>query len=664
MIKLFFKAYSSLLFSKSLLLGVLLFLLSLVNPLVALSGTLAVLVSLAFAHLLKIDTKALSQGFYLYNSLLLGMGMGYLYLPTFSMFTMLIVLSIFTFLLSLLLSKIMLKKGLAILSIPFMIVYYLLFVVNVAYPLLLPSNLPHVIVIDMEFPLILSALFKAIGSIFFLPHNIVGLGILLFLLLHSRILFMLSITGFYTGVFSHALIIDSLTDALNNIYNFNYSITALALGAIFLLPTLQNFFLALLAVLCTVVISHFMNQFIDHYLLTLPFNLVVTSFLLLLYALKYQAFNYFPLSTPEASLGQYLSNLKRFSPRTIQLILPFSGAWQVSQAFNGKWTHKGLWQYAYDFMISKKGSTSHNSGKLLEEYHAFGQAILSPVNGIVIACDDSLIDNPIGTVNQQENWGNYIILQTYDGFYIEISHLMQYSLQVQVGDSVQIHTPLAKCGNSGYSFEPHIHLQVQKTPFLASETLSFCFYESQQGTDLSFHTLPKTGDIINPVALNLAVAEQFSMTVDESYAYAVYQKGRFKENFSFCVKINDQGEHYFEETHGNRLFFYKTHTQFYCYRYEGSKSYLKYIYALMPRVPLSKATSHYQDYLPSDLFYSKFNTIISQFKMSFFSHDYMIAIDYTWEKNILTSTYGNVIFSEKHKLFSYLCYENLELKSL
>jgi murein DD-endopeptidase MepM/ murein hydrolase activator NlpD len=48
--------------------------------------------------------------------------------------------------------------------------------------------------------------------------------------------------------------------------------------------------------------------------------------------------------------------------------------------------------------------------------------------------------------------------------YVLIAHFQRNSIQVGVGDRVEVGDQLGRTGNSGNSFEPHIHLHVQDTP--------------------------------------------------------------------------------------------------------------------------------------------------------------------------------------------------------
>ena len=64
--------------------------------------------------------------------------------------------------------------------------------------------------------------------------------------------------------------------------------------------------------------------------------------------------------------------------------------------------------------------------------------------------------------------GNYLIIALRDGrSFVALAHLRAGSLRVAVGDEVTTGQPLAECGNSGNSTEPHVHLQVMDSPDLS-----------------------------------------------------------------------------------------------------------------------------------------------------------------------------------------------------
>jgi murein DD-endopeptidase MepM/ murein hydrolase activator NlpD len=60
--------------------------------------------------------------------------------------------------------------------------------------------------------------------------------------------------------------------------------------------------------------------------------------------------------------------------------------------------------------------------------------------------------------------GNHIVLDVGDGTYAMYAHLQRGSLAVREGDRVRAGRPLARCGNSGNSTEPHVHFQLMDGP--------------------------------------------------------------------------------------------------------------------------------------------------------------------------------------------------------
>ncbi|MER7108043.1 M23 family metallopeptidase [Streptomyces sp. NPDC000229] len=60
--------------------------------------------------------------------------------------------------------------------------------------------------------------------------------------------------------------------------------------------------------------------------------------------------------------------------------------------------------------------------------------------------------------------GNHIVLDLGNGTYAMYAHLRRGSLQVRPGDRVAAGQPLARCGNSGNSTEPHLHFQLMDGP--------------------------------------------------------------------------------------------------------------------------------------------------------------------------------------------------------
>ncbi|MGC5034619.1 MULTISPECIES: M23 family metallopeptidase [unclassified Streptomyces] len=60
--------------------------------------------------------------------------------------------------------------------------------------------------------------------------------------------------------------------------------------------------------------------------------------------------------------------------------------------------------------------------------------------------------------------GNHVVLDLGDGTYAAYAHLRRGSVTVREGDRVRAGQPIARCGNSGNSSEPHLHFQLMDAP--------------------------------------------------------------------------------------------------------------------------------------------------------------------------------------------------------
>ncbi len=658
-----FKPYISVLFLRDVKAGVVLFLLSFLLPSVGILGIVAILATILFAEFINLREEYFKYGFYLYNSLLVGMGIGYYFDVTYATILLSVMFSILTFLLSFSLNKIFAKYSLPLLSLPFAFVSMIFYLASLKYTGLLSNILYRKTLFDIKVPM--EVFFKSLGMIYFLPSTIAGIVISIIILIYSRILFLLSFAGFWLGVWFHSFFIP-YTQALNSSYNFNFALIAMALGGVFLIPNLKNFLLAFVAVFLSVVIIDAMEVFFNIYALpvyTLPFNVTTLLFIMILYGVGYEYFNYNIKETPEKSLISFLSRFYRFGGNDIKIALPFTGEWCVYQGFDDKWTHKGKWKHAYDFVIKKNSKTYKNDGLFLDDYYAFGKPILSPVSGHVIAFRDDLPDNFIGSVERENNWGNYIIIQSNYGYFVEISHLMQHSICVKIGDYVKVGDILAKCGNSGYSPEPHIHIQVQKYGMLGSETIPFKFMDFIKGDKLYFYDLPQDNETIFSTITDKSMKLRLSFILDETYIYEVFENENKISTIEWTVKMNDKGEFYFSDGK-NRLYFYTDEKLFYFYDYEGGESFLKELFKIAAKIPLINKEIEYQDVLPPRFRYGLAKNFIIELILPFNFEIFNKKTTYFKKSLKIVSKYGEVSFSFYEKGFDKIKFKNYELRRI
>ena len=659
------KPYSALLFLNNKYAGLALLVITFINPSVAISGLVAVAFAILFAEYLEFKEAYLAQGFYIYNSLLVGMGIGYIFSPSLMSIALIAIVSSFTFMLSFMLNRLFSLYKIPILSLPFSIVTMFVYLASLKYSGLLSTLVNNSARYDISLPLIISAFFKSFGTIFFLPSNIAGIAMFLLVLYFSRITAIMALVGFYAGVGIHSFLLGSFTQALHDGYAFNYILVAIALCGVFLLPTLKNFILALMGVAMSVVLTDAIGILFNYYAIpvfTLPFNITVIVFIFMLSLIYYKEFNAEIKSTPEESLSNYLSKIFRFGELRAKISLPFSGKWSVYQAFDGEWTHKGRYKYAYDF-VKKDGKKSYkNRGLQLQDYYAFGESVLAPTSGYVVAMRHDLVDNIIGEVDTINNWGNYIIIKSDNGFFVEISHLMQYSISVEVGAYIQNNNIIAKCGNSGYSPQPHIHIQVQELGLLGGFTQKFCFSEYFQEDKLLLNTLPKLGESIYSAVLDKSISSRFIYILDDIFRYEILEKGVKKGEVSFIVKMDEYGAFFLEDEEKNKLYFYNDLKEFYFYNYVGKDSHLKWLFILAPRTPFVQTLGvTYRDYLPVYLLKSKFKQILIELASTIKKDVYKMEHTYFYDTNKIVSDFGVVHLSAIHKGFTHIRYNDVEL---
>jgi murein DD-endopeptidase MepM/ murein hydrolase activator NlpD len=84
--------------------------------------------------------------------------------------------------------------------------------------------------------------------------------------------------------------------------------------------------------------------------------------------------------------------------------------------------------------------------------------------------------------------GNHVMIETHDGPVVAVCHLQCGSVKVQLGQSVRVGEMLGRCGNSGNSTEPHVHLQaIDRVDVLNASAVPITFVGS----------LPADGEIID-----------------------------------------------------------------------------------------------------------------------------------------------------------------------
>ncbi|QJR37160.1 M23 family metallopeptidase [Gemmatimonas groenlandica] len=99
----------------------------------------------------------------------------------------------------------------------------------------------------------------------------------------------------------------------------------------------------------------------------------------------------------------------------------------------------------------------------MEEFYCWDTPVISPASGQVVQTMDSLPDNPLGTHDTINPLGNHVVIRSADRFYY-LAHFRRGSITVRIGSTVEAGDSIGRCGNSGNSDFPHIHLHATASP--------------------------------------------------------------------------------------------------------------------------------------------------------------------------------------------------------
>ncbi len=119
--------------------------------------------------------------------------------------------------------------------------------------------------------------------------------------------------------------------------------------------------------------------------------------------------------------------------------------------------------YAMDIVKLNKygGRADKVFSKRLSDYEIFGDTLYAPCNGRVVRAYSNNPDNIPPNMKRGPKNTNQVLLET-DSTYIFMGHLRMNSVLVKDGEEVVVGQPLACIGNSGFSTEPHLHIQVHR----------------------------------------------------------------------------------------------------------------------------------------------------------------------------------------------------------
>jgi murein DD-endopeptidase MepM/ murein hydrolase activator NlpD/urea transporter len=532
------RSYSQIFFSESYWFAIPLVIVSFLDLSAGLSGLLSVLTANLAASLLKFDKLTITKGFYGFNSLLVGLGLGYNYELTIVIIAIAILSGFLTLLFTVALQGVLGKYYLPYLSVPFVFSIWIVlsaggmlrvtednqsgvYVLNKLFSIgghpLISIHQWWVTVVTSDF---INSYFLSLGGIFFQFNVFAGLVVALALLFYSRIAFLLSLLGYSVAYLAYSFLGMDLNQLGYSYIGFNFILGAIAVGGYFYIPSRQSFLWAFAVTPVIALVAAGLLGLIKPFnltLLSLPFNIIVLTFI---YSFRFRTTqNKFKEvliqeGTPELNLYSFQSFTNRFPNfGWLQIKLPFYGEWYISQGHGGELTHKGEWSDAWDFVIINSDLLQYsNNGFHLRDYYCYGQNVIAPADGSVIVVEDGIEDNPVGEINIVKNWGNTLIIKHSDGLYSKLSHLQKGSVSVKQGDYVHYGQIVGKVGNSGRSPFPHLHFQLQSTPYIGSKTLKYpLFSYLENGKEIRTFSYPSAGQRIKTIEEHNLLKKAFNL---------------------------------------------------------------------------------------------------------------------------------------------------------
>lgn len=171
----------------------------------------------------------------------------------------------------------------------------------------------------------------------------------------------------------------------------------------------------------------------------------------------------------------------------VVLDLPFRGRWLArnspARRVPSHGTHLFGTTYAIDFLaVDERGRSARITWRTAvateapERFVGFGADILAPAAGHVVTALDVVADHAarrspltllpyaLGQAGRARAGGtalagNHVVIASGDRFVL-LAHLQHGSVRVRAGDHVASGDPIGRCGNSGNSTQPHVHVQV------------------------------------------------------------------------------------------------------------------------------------------------------------------------------------------------------------
>ncbi len=224
------------------------------------------------------------------------------------------------------------------------------------------------------------------------------------------------------------------------------------------------------------------------------------------------------------------------------VFLPFKYGqwWYCTQGQGGSFSHQGNQYYGFDFNLNSWQNSPSNP--------AFGRNLYAPISGEIVEIRDGVHDftnNSGSNAANNYGWGNTIVIRDKAGvYYVRLAHLMWGSLDhLEEGDWVDQGDYIGKVGQTGYSTNPHLHMQIMKTskgsskPFTFVEGKLYSYEWIRSSLIRRASVLDNNGEVSLSHNFSVAYAYKYNtwqtMTGVDGYAGKNYRRHKVTSSFDY-----------------------------------------------------------------------------------------------------------------------------------
>ncbi len=247
-------------------------------------------------------------------------------------------------------------------------------------------------------------------------------------------------------------------------------------------------------------------------------------------SLRFLETSEFAQAPPGPSLNDAYREFIRMEAGYSPLVMgrsPLDGVARVLAGNDGYHLHEGgFGDFAWDLVKTDiSGEAYSGSGDKLTDYYVWDQPVYLPSGGWVVDVEDELEDNPPGEIPggpMKEIGNNMVGVQLHGAYYLYVFHFKKGSVPraknkncephilgvpcVETGVRLPTGSYLGRAGNSGVTYEPHVHIALyyydtwrepERSWSVPTEFKDVFVSTRWKGGVLSPFAVPKTGTYIS-----------------------------------------------------------------------------------------------------------------------------------------------------------------------